>query len=215
MDFAILLESGAGQQFVIDISPFTTELRSAARQIPAFNRLVLALTRLQDGINQVGTATGTDPNSHTAQPAPPTAINVSSGSDHVHVTLQDTAQHSRAENYFVEWSANDPSFMNPNVEHLGASRGRVLALPAKDGSNNVISYYFRGYKHSLGAEQASTHVVYGSPTTPTAVTLTGSSKLALLTSTGSGTAPTNGQKGGQGFGSAQFSSLPPNVKKAP
>lgn len=200
---------------MIDLGKFITEVRSAGRQIPVMNRLALALEQLQDGVNQVGTATGTDPNAHTAQPAPPSAISVSSGSDHVHVTLQDTAQHSRAENYFVEWSANDPSFMNPNVEHLGASRGRVLALPAKDGSNNTINYYFRGYKHSLGATQASNHVVYGSPTTPTAVTLTGSSKLTLLTSTGSGTAPTNGQKGGQGFGSAQFSSLSPNVPKAP
>lgn len=201
---------------MLDLNRYITEVRAAGRNMPVMNRLALALQKLQDGVNQVGTATGTDPNSHVAQPDAPTGINVSAGSDHVHVTLEDTAQRARAMNYFVEW-ATDPSFPQgqTHTEHLGATRERVLPLPAKDGSNATINYYFRGYKHTLGAEQASDSIVHGGKYTPTAVTLSGSSKLDLLPATGAGTAPTNGGQPGQGFGTPQFSTLPPDVPKAP
>lgn len=200
---------------MIDFGDFITEVRKAGQQIPVFNRLALLLQGHEDAINQLGSATGTSPNDHIGQSDAPSAINVAAGSDHVHVTLSDTSQHSRALNYFVEWTANDPSFLAPNMEHLGVSRGRVLALPAKDGSGATISYYFRGYSHYLGAQQASKHAYWGSAAAPTAVQLTGSSRLTLMTSTGGGTAPTNGQRAGQGFGTAQNSELLPSQPKSP
>jgi hypothetical protein len=167
-------------------------------------RTSLLLEKIIDGVNQVGISTGVDPTGHISPPDPPQSIQVSAGSDHVHVTLTDSAQRSRALNYFLEWSANDPAFMKPNVEHLGASRGRVMALPAKDGSGDVISYYFRGYSAYLGSEVASDKIYNGPNLNPTPVTLTGASTLNLLTSTGAGTAPTSGEVGGQGFGTDQF-----------
>lgn len=200
---------------MIDLGQYITEMRARAKDDPLFARVALAVQSLQDGLNQVGSATGTSPNDHIGQSDPPSSINVAAGSDHVHVTLNDTQQRTRALNYFVEWSKNDPSFTAPHVEQLGASRGRVLALPAKDGSNNTINYYFRGYSHYLGAEKASNHIVYGGKYTPTPVTLSGSSKLDLLDSTGAGTAPTNGQKQGQGFGTPQNSELLPTSPKQP
>lgn len=168
-------------------------------------RIASAFQKIEDGINQTNTLNGTDPTQHTEPPDPPSTINVSAGSDHVHVTLTDNSKRPRATNYFVEWSANDPSFLQPNVEHLGVSRGRVLALPAMDADSNPISYYFRGYSGTLGAKTASKNVTFGGTMTPTPVTLSGSSTLDLLPSTGSGTASTNGQQGSQGFGNAQFS----------
>lgn len=177
-------------------------------------RLAVALTNIQDAINATANAAGVDSTQHLSTPDPPQSIQVSAGSDHAHVTLTDASQRNRARNYFVEYSANDPSFGQPHVEHLGASRGRVLALPAKDGNGATIKYYFRGYSHSLGAESASAIVTHGG-TTPTPVQLSGSSQLALLPSTGSGTATTLGKQGGTGFGTAQYSDLPPNAPKAP
>jgi hypothetical protein len=183
---------------MLDLSAYLTEIKNRDP------RVGVAIQNIQDAVNQLGTATGCDPTAHTEAPNPPAAINVASGSDHVHVTLTDNAQRSRAQNYFLEWSVNDPDFLAPNVEHLGAGRGRVMALPAKDGNNNPINYYFRGYSHALGAKSASKKVVFGGTSSPTAVTLTGSSTLNLLPSTGSGTSPSNGQKPGTGFGTPQF-----------
>jgi hypothetical protein len=91
----------------------------------------------------------------------------------------------------------------------------LLALPAKDASSDPIQYYFRTYAHTLGAKSASPKVTFGGNMSPTPVTLSGSSTLALLPSQGGGTAATNGQQGGQGFGDAQFSTQGVTSPKAP
>jgi hypothetical protein len=95
---------------------------------------------------------------------------------------------------------NDPSFAQPHQEHLGASRGRVLALPAKDGNGAVVNYYFRAYSQYLGSDPQTKHIYYGARFAPTAVTLTGSSQLTLLQSQGSGTGRADGTQGGAGLG---------------
>jgi hypothetical protein len=195
---------------VLDLGEFLTDIRATLG-----GRVASALQKIQDAINQTNTVNGTDPTQHTDPPAAPNAINVSAGSDHVHVTLTDHTQRPRAQNYFVEWSANDPNFLAPHVEHFGASRGRVLALPAMDGDSNPISYYFRGFSGTLGAKTASPKIYFGSNMSPTPVTLSGSSTLDLLPSQGSGTAATNGQQGGQGFGDSQFSTPGASLPKAP
>src|ERR1700722_9782734 len=79
-------------------------------------RTALLLEKIINGVNQLGISVGADPTGHTSPPDPPQSIQVSAGSDHVHVTLTDSAQRSRALNYFLEWSANDPAFMKPNVD---------------------------------------------------------------------------------------------------
>jgi hypothetical protein len=184
----------------LDLSAYKAEVDNR------FGRpLSLIFDMIQSAVNTLGTLAGVDPTGHTSPPSPPQAINVAAGSDHIHITLADASQRSRALNYFLEWSANDPSFGQPHVEHLGTSRGRVLALPAKDGSSVQIKYYFRAYSGYLGSQKASPKIYYGTNLSPSAVTLSGSSKLDLLPSTGAGTASTSGEAGGQGFGTAQFS----------
>jgi hypothetical protein len=95
---------------------------------------------------------------------------------------------------------NDPSFARPHVEVLGASRGRVLALPAKDANGVQIKYFFKSYGQALGSDAQSKHTYFGSQATPTAVTLTGGSQLTLLPSTGSGTGLPDGSQSGAGLG---------------
>jgi hypothetical protein len=182
----------------LDLSQFLTEVKVHQP------RLAVALQNIQDAINQSAILAGTDSTQHTAPPDPPQSLQVAAGDSHVHVTLTDHSQRSKALNYFVEYSVNDPNFRQPHVEHLGASRGRVLALPANDGDNAPISYYFRGYSSYLGSRTASPKVYHGNNLVPTPVTLTGTSKLTLLPSQGSGTNSTTGQQSGTGFGQAQF-----------
>lgn len=183
----------------LDIAPYLTEIKVK------FPRLGVALEKMQDSVNQLGVLTGGDATQHTAPPDPPQSIQVAAGTDHVHVTLTDSSARSRALNYFVEYSVNDPNFGQPHVEHLGASRGRVLSLPAKNMDGDTLNYYFRGYSGYLGSRTASPKIYHGTNLVPTPVTLTGTSQLNLLNSTGSGTNSTTGQVAGTGYGRPQFS----------
>jgi hypothetical protein len=133
-------------------------------------------------------------------PAPIAGLNVAAGSDHVHVTITDASQVKKNISYFLE-VATEPTFAQPHVEHLGASRGRILALPAKDGLGATQNYYFRAYSQYPGSDPQSKHAYWGTLGAPTAVTLTGSSQLTLLPSTGSGTGRSDGTQGGSGIGS--------------
>jgi hypothetical protein len=178
----------------LDLGQFLTELKNNSP------RMGTMIQQIVDAVNQVAQSAGVDATQYAATPSAPNAINVAAGSDHVHVTITDNTARTRAHNYFVEWSANDPNFLAPNVEHLGPGRGRVLALPAKNGAGDVISYYFRTYKATLSGKSASKKVTFGGSIAPTAVTLTGNSTLDLLPSTGAGTSPSNGQRAGNGFG---------------
>jgi hypothetical protein len=183
---------------MLDLAEFSSEFKARFG-----GRLGQMFDKIQDAINQQGTMTGVDPTQHTAPTSPPNDFQVVAGSDHVHVTITDHTPRPRAQNYFVEWSVNDPSFLAPHMEHLGASRGRVLALAAMGTDMTVHQYYFRAYSHTLGAKSASQKLNFGG-TVPTAVTLTGASTLDYLPSTGGGTAATNGQQGGKGFGDVQL-----------
>jgi hypothetical protein len=136
------------------------------------------------------------------QPPPPVAgLSVAAGSDHVHVTINDPSQVSKNVQYFVEY-ATEPTFAQPHVEHLGATRGRVLALPAKTGLGAAQNYYFRAYSQYFGSDPQppAKHQYFGALGNPTPVTLTGSSTLTLLPSPGSGTGRADGTQGGAGLG---------------
>jgi hypothetical protein len=185
------------KQLMLDLSQFLTEVRSWRP------RLAVALQNIQDAINQTALSAGVDSTQHGAAPASPQSVNIAAGSDHLHVTIQDDSQRSRALRYFIEWSVNDSSFRNPHLEDLGTSRGRMLALPAKDGEAATISYYVRVYSSYLSSKTPSTKLAYGGNVSPTAITLSGTSQLTPLSSTGGGTENSNGQNV-YGFGRPQF-----------
>lgn len=177
-----------------DVTQFLTDVRNA------WPRLGLLLGTLLDNINGIAMHIGIDPRGKLQPPDPHQALNVAAGTDHVHVTITDNSQVKKNVQNFVEWSVNDPSFQFPHVEHLGASRGRVLGLPAKDGGGAPISYYFKSYGQYFGSDAQSKHTYFGSKLAPTAVTLTGSSQLTLLSSPGSGTGLPDGSQSGSGLG---------------
>src|SRR6516225_12298686 len=158
---------------------------------------------LEAWIDQVSTALshlGMSTTGKVDKPAQLAGLNVAAGSDHVHVTITDPAQINKNVQYFVEYSVNDPSFSQPHVEHFGATRGRVIALPAKTGAGAMQTYYFRAYSQYVGGDPQSKHIYWRQRGNPTAVTLSGSSMLNLLPSQGSGTGRADGTQGGAGLG---------------
>lgn len=153
-----------------------------------------------DAVNVALNHAGVDIKGKMQPPPPIASMNVAAGSDHVHVTINDTSAVQKNVQYFVEWSAGDPTFSQPHVEDLGAARGRVLALPAKTGGGAAQTYYFRSYSQYLGSDPQTKRIYFGSAGNPTAVTLTGASTLNLLPSPGSGTGRADGTQGGAGIG---------------
>src|SRR5437899_9575383 len=111
-----------GLPMVID-DPFLKEVQNANPH------LGVLLGRIIEGIEGLSNHLQINPKGLSTPPNAHQALNVAAGTDHVHVTITDNSEIRKNAQYFVEWSANDPAFANPHVEHLGASRGRVLALP--------------------------------------------------------------------------------------
>lgn len=179
---------------MIDSSQFLKQIKNRDPH------LGLLLEGWFDQLNTTLGHLGMDTKGKNNPPPPIAGLNVAAGSDHVHVTINDSAPINKNIQYFVEWSANDASFAQPHVEHLGASRGRVLALPAKSGSGVLQNYYFRAYSQYLGSDPQPRQTYFGSRIAPTVVNLTGASTLNLLPSQGSGTGRQDGTQGGSGLG---------------
>lgn len=179
---------------MFDRSQFLKQIRNTWPQ------LGMLLETIFDNTDTMANHLGMDMKGKVAAPPQLAGLNVAAGSDHVHVTINDSSQVKKNIQYFVEWSVGDPSFANPHVEHLGASRGRVLALPAKNGVGATNTYYFRAYNQYLGSDPQSKKAYFGVNANPTPVTLTGTSQLTLMPSTGSGTAAPDGSQGGYGLG---------------
>src|SRR4029077_7241611 len=119
----------------------------------------LMFQQIQDSVNQIGTATGVDSNSHIEAPSPPQNINVKAANGLAHVTITDNSQRSRSLNYFLEHDTN-PAFPAPHIVHLVASREAFLPLPAKDDHGNPQKWYFRAYSMYPGSTKPSNHIVF-------------------------------------------------------
>jgi hypothetical protein len=153
---------------------------------------------IQDAINNLGDHVGADPVGKAAPPPPVQNLNVKvSNGELAHVTIEDNNPINKAVRYFLEYDT-DPNFSRPHIEHLGASRGRVLNLPTLDDDNNPQTYYMRAYSQYPGSDPG-TKIPFGG-SAPTPITLAGLTKLTHSPSTGSGTASPTGEQGGSGFG---------------
>lgn len=128
------------------------------------------------------------------QSPPPPVSNVSvvsNGDGTVDVTFEDGDGVNQAVNYFVEHAA-DGNFFKPRVEFFGPSRSGSVRVGGTARAWRVFSQY------SYPPSQPSAPVIFGGAT----ATLVGGGGAAQgpQDSTGSGTASTTGQQGGQGFG---------------
>ena len=149
-------------------------------------RLYEALTDIQNALQPL------------SQPAPPviSGINVKSANGYFTVTLTDNGPVNAGIAYFLEYSTT-PGFQQPVVVHLGPSRTAVLNL----GSQTLYWRAYSQYQNPFSNPNSPT--VFGG-STPTPVIGGGSvGAPPAVSSTGSGTAATNGQQGGVGFGKIQ------------
>jgi len=179
---------------------FNNEINILSKTPGIGRYLAIALRGMQSGVNSLGENLAADPTNNT-MPAPPPIQRItvkSDGSGNVHAVIDDSSQIKRGINYFVEYST-DPSFKQPHVVHLNASRTMSpIPQPAKDDNGDPQVFHFRGYSQYRGGDPGQ-KVVFGG-NTPTPVDPGGSAQATLLPSTGSGTAPNHGQSGGEGLG---------------
>lgn len=176
---------------------------SFIRQIPGIgNYLGDAFERIAKGVNQLGDHVGVDPAS--VMPPPPTIQSLTvktNGTGLVHAVITDNNPIQKNLHYFIEYDTN-PSFPQPQVKPLGPSRTmEPLTLPGGDDNGNLQMFYFRAYSQYQGSKPGIP--VHFGGTNPMAVSPGGMQQLTLIPSTGSGTAPSNGQQGGSGFGKDQ------------
>lgn len=189
---------------------FETEI-TFLENIPSIGRYLGTVLRgFQNGVNNLGQNLGAEP-AGTIPAAPQIqGLTVKANNGGVHAVIADNNAISKHVNYFVEYDTN-PAFTQPHVEHLGASRSRMLNLPGKTDSGATQQFYFRAYSQYLGGNPGKP--VHFGGTTPTPVSPGGNVQMTLIPSTGSGTAQPNGQQGGSGFGKVLF--RPSQVRPAP
>lgn len=178
--------------------------RVFVKQIPDFGQYLDDLAgKVQDAVNNLAQHVGVDSNGMVATPPTIQQLNVkSNGNGLVHAVITDNNPIQKNLHYFVEYDT-DPSFKQPHVVHLGASRSMPpLNLPANDDNGNPQQFYFRAYSQYQGSHPGEP--IHFGGEVPTAVAPGGTQQMTLLPSTGSGTAQPTGQQGGSGFGKVLF-----------
>jgi hypothetical protein len=168
---------------------------------------ILLRTRIIPAINQTASSAGVSAVGNIATPNPPNGITVKTVGEYVHVSIADNNRIQRGVHYFTE-ADTSPAFSQPIVIHHGPSRtGAPFVLPTNDDGGSPHTWYLRSYAQYPGGT-ASKAVAFGGNSNPLAVSLTGSTNMTLLPSTGSGTASGNGQTGGAGFGVVALRTVP-------
>jgi hypothetical protein len=175
-----------GGRFLADINQRDSKMGAL------FQRIITAINTLSSNV-------AASPVGQAAAPPPPDSISVKAAGEMVHVSITHNVPIQRGIQYFTEVS-NSPSFSQPIVIDHGASRtSHPFPLPTQDDGGASHTWYFRSYAQYHGSPP-SEKTVYGGASNPVAVTLSGSTRLTLLPSAGSGTASPTGFQGGQGLG---------------
>lgn len=159
------------------------------------------LRQFRNAINQTAQNAGVSPVGQADAPPQIGALTVKASGETVHATINEPNQINNQIEYFLEY-ANEPNFLAPHVAHLKSARGHFLTLPAKNDAGDAQPWYFRAYSQYPGSKPSAP--VYFGGKTPQKVTLSGTTQLTPLTSTGSGTATSTGGQGGWGRGKTPF-----------
>jgi hypothetical protein len=158
------------------------------------------------GINTVASNAAVSATGEIAAPKAPDSVSVSTMGEYMHVSISHSGSLTRGIRYFTEVSQDDPKFSAPIVIDHGASRtSHPFPLPTNvSGGDTPVPHQFfvRSYAQ-YSSSQPSAKTTVGGAGSPTAFTMSGATVGSLLPSTGSGTAPNNGQAAGQGLGKTQ------------
>jgi hypothetical protein len=168
--------------------------------------------RIVGAVNQLAANAGVTAVGKTSPPPKIDSINVQGTqvgntitctSEILHHTLVHNQAIGKGITYFSEIDTT-PSFTQPHVISHGTSRSSFITLPTYSSAANMTatlptSYYLRSYAQMPGSDPCEPTVL-GNLGGPTQIQMGGTSVTALLPSTGSGTAQSSGQQGGQGLG---------------
>lgn len=156
------------------------------------------IQKVINGINTVATNTASSAVGRLAPPPPINGLNVTTGGEYAHITINHSGAIRQGVNYFVE-VANNKDFIGAHPIHYGTSRTRdPIHLAPLDSTGAAQTFYARGFSQYPGSDP-SEPVVYGG-SSPTPITTTGTTRLTWNPSTGSGTSSNNGSQIGWGFG---------------
>jgi hypothetical protein len=177
----------------LDGGRFLAEINQKDSKMGAlFQRIITAVNTLADNV-------AASPVGQNEPPSAPDSVAVKASGEMVHVSITHNAPVKRGVQYFTEIDTN-PGFTKPIVIHHGASRtSHPFHLPTRDDGGTQHTWYFRSFAQYHGSPP-SEKTVYGGASNPIGVTLTGTTNMTLLPSTGSGTAAPTGTQGGQGLG---------------
>lgn len=165
------------------------------------------LSRIIDAVNNLAKNANVSAVGKLTPPAPVDSIQVqgtqngnvlTAASEHLHFVLTHNAELNKGAHYISE-IATEPNFLQPHVLDHGASRSGFIHLPALNNNGTTQTYYLRSYVQYRGSDPAKP-TVFGGLAGATAIQMTGTSKMSLLSSTGSGTASPTGMQGGKGLG---------------
>jgi hypothetical protein len=123
---------------------------------------------------------------------------ITSPSEILHFTLTHNQSINKGVQYLSEVDVS-PNFTQPHVIDHGCSRSGFITLPTLNAAGVKQTYYLRSYAQYHGSDP-SEPTVLGGLANPVQIQMTGTSKLNILGSTGSGTASGTGQQGGKGLG---------------
>ena len=159
------------------------------------------LQKIIKAVNTVASNTASSAVGRLAPPPPIQRLNVATGGEYAHITINHSGAIQQGIHYFVEVS-NNADFSGAHAIHYGTSRTRdPIHLAPLDATGAAQSWYARGFSQYPGSDP-SEPVNYGG-STPTAIATTGTTKLTWNASTGSGTASNTGGQPGWGFGKQQ------------
>lgn len=156
------------------------------------------LQKIITGVNTLANNAASSAVGRLAPPPPINGLNVTTGGEYAHITINHSGAIRQGVHYFVE-VANNNQFIGAHPIHYGTSRTRdPIHLAPLDSSGAAQSFYARGFAQYPGSDP-SVPVNYGGPEA-TAITTTGTTRLTWNPSTGSGTSSNNGSQIGWGFG---------------
>lgn len=153
-------------------------------------------------INALGQNAAVAPVGKIAAPAPPESVNVTTAGEYMQVTVNHSAPIQKGVQYLTHISTN-PQFSQPIVHDHGASRSPApFPLPTKDATGANHSYYVGTVAQYPGSDPSP--MTYYGGSSPAPITMGGTTQMALLPSTGSGTGSNSGQQSGVGLGTVQM-----------
>lgn len=167
------------------------------------------LKRIIDAVNSLAQNVGASAVGKLPPPPPINSIQVqgtlnnvtntiTASSEHLHFTLTHNGEVRKGVQYISE-VATEPNFLAPHILDHGSSRSGFVHLPAMDDNGVLQTYYLRSYAQYHGSDPQRPTVL-GGLAGATQIQMTGTSKMTLLSSTGSGTASPAGTQGAKGLG---------------